>query len=73
LCVFILKDREFVEINSNLLNNKLLQLKIQSSNETNENKLIDSLSNCLPCCVDLKLFKIINKNNKENVIYSKYS
>ena len=65
LCIKIntQKDREFIEIDSNmaLLNSQLLQLKIQNANRFNSAKLVNDLFNCL-CCTK----KIEEKNSTAN-------
>lgn len=63
------KDREFIEIDSNLnnLNNQLLQLKSQKASDAfNSSKLINNLLNCL--CTKNLLEKNSNTNSKsENI------
>ena len=57
-----------MDSNVNLIANQLLQLKIQSSENTNEKDLINNFINCF-CCKHLratKSFANINNNSNSN-------
>ena len=67
--ILFLKDREFAEMDSNvnLISNQLIQLKIQSSGNSDDNKLINNLINCF-CCKHLRATKSFNNVNSNNNI-----
>lgn len=76
-CCWYLKDREFIEIDSNLsnFNNQLLQLKLKKSDGLFESKLLHDLLNCF--CNQRKLISensnIENSNPNEEKVYSFFS
>jgi hypothetical protein len=69
-CLEHATDREFVEIDTNILNfnNQLLQLKLQQPERIIDSKMINNLLNCFACHRRNKLgndSNDVNSNNKE--------
>jgi len=69
-CLEHATDREFVEIDANIINfnNQLLQLKLQQSERIIDSKMINNLLKCFTCHRRNKLGKDsndVNSNNKD--------
>ena len=54
-----------MDSNVNLIANQLIQLKIQSSDKTDEKNLINNLINCF-CCKHLRATKSFNNVTSNN-------